>query len=198
MVRRKAIVVHDAEHDATNDDGLFHAGLLTMISNSELESVVLVAAGANPDRSNVAAKTQVLQYTAQHPHNPIVSDVEYILSLPIGWKPKVQFAKLTTKNGSGSVAELPTYLHETSLAADTLPDVKEHTLIEEFNKGVIFCGHAPGYASFIKDMYAKGADFSRCDIIIQGASEDDQIASTYNDKDGWSGPEDRAHYLNMF
>lgn len=197
----RVLVVHDAEHDATNDDGLFHAGLLSMISNSELESVTLVAAGADPARSNLAAKTQVLQYTELchgHPRHPLVSDVEYLLHLPPGWKPKVRFAEMATTNGAGTVAELPPYLHFARLAAGTLPNENEEALINEINNGVIFCGHAPGYASFIKDMHSKGADFSRCDIIIQGASEDNQIASTYNDKDGWDSSEDRARYLDMF
>lgn len=199
--KTKVIVVHDAEHDATNDDGLFHAGLLSMITNSELESVTLVAGGVNPSRSNLYAKTQVLQYTEQcnnHPLNPLVSEIEYILQLPPGWKPKVRFAKITTTNGSGSVAELPSYLYISSLAANTIPDEIEKTLIDDINKGVILCGHAPGYASFIKVMHAKGANFSQCDIIIQGASEDNQIASTYNDKYGWNSPEDRDQHLKMF
>ena len=201
MPPSRVLVVHDAEHDATNDDGLFHAGLLSMISNSEQDRVTMVAAGADPSRSNLAAKAQVLQYTEQchgHTRHPVTSDVEYLLHLPPGWKPKVRFAEIENTNGAGSVAELPPYLHFARLAAGTIPNENEETLINEINKGVIFCGHAPGYASFIKDMHTKGADFSRCDIIIQGASEDNQIASTYNDKDGWDSPEDRARYLDMF
>lgn len=194
----RVLVVHDAEHDATNDDGLFHAGLLSMISNSELESVTLVAAGADPSRSNIAAKTQVLQYTEQCHTPPVVSDIEFLLHLPPGWKPKVRFAEMTTINGAGTVAELPPYLHFARLAASTIPNESDEVLINEINNGVIFCGHAPGYASFIKDMHSKGANFSRCDIIIQGASEDNQIASTYNDKDGWDSSEDRARHLDMF
>lgn len=198
MSSARVIVVHDAEHDATNDDGLFHAGLLSMISNSDLESVTLVAAGADPSRSNLAAKTQVIQYTEQCHGHPLVSDVEYLLHLPPGWKPKVRFAEIATINGTGTVAELPPYLWFARLAAGTLPNESEEVLINDINNGVIFCGHAPGYASFIKDMHSKGADFSRCDIIIQGASKDNQVASTYNDKDGWDSSEDRARHFDMF
>lgn len=201
MAPARVLVVHDAEHDATNDDGLFHAGLLSMISNSELDSVTLVAAGADPSKSNLAAKTQVLQYTELcrgHPRHPLVSDIEHLLHLPPGWQPKVRFAEMTTTSGAGSVADLPPYLYTARLTAQTLPNETDEALINEINEGVIFCGHAPGYATFIKDMHAKGADFSRCNIIIQGASEDNQIISTYNDKDGWDGPKDRAQYLEMF
>ena len=201
MPTAKVLVVHDAEHDATNDDGLFLAGLLSMISNSELEGVTLVAAGANPSRSNLAAKTQVLQYTEllhDQPRHPLVSEVEYLMQLPPEWKPRVRFAEMKNTSGAGTVAELPPYLHFARLAAGTIPDENEKALIDAINEGVIFCGHAPGYATFIKEMHAKGADLSRCDIIVQGASEDNQIASTYNDKDGWNDPEDRARYLGMF
>lgn len=206
MALKTVVVIHDTEHDSANDDAISHAGLLRLVSRGDIETLVLVASGADPDKSNLAAKTQVLQYSELfHPLSlsapdavPLVCEVEYLLRLPPFWAPRVRFFETAVGGGSGTVADLPAYLKERSLSANTIPNENAEDIVERISAGAVICAHAPGYAQFLKTMHASGADFSRSTIIIQGAPADDQVASTYNEKDGWNTPKERHELLQQF
>jgi len=206
MALKTVVVIHDTEHDSANDDAISHAGLLRLVSRGDIETLVLVASGADPDKSNLAAKTQALQYSELfHPLSlsapdaiPLVCEVEYLLRLPPLWAPRVRFFETAVGGGSGSVADLPPYLRERSLSARTIPNENTEDIVKMISRGAVICAHAPGYAQFLKTMHASGADFSKSTIIIQGAPSDDQVASTYNEKDGWNTPNERQDFLQQF
>ena len=192
--------VHDSEHDPSLDDTFANAGVLTLVNNKLIKEATFIATGRNPKASNIAVKIQSLQYSQSYScrDQPLVVDIDGISLLPNEWHEKIFFIETDEGSGEGIVAEPHISLKIPALSANTIPNTNKQKLLKDIDNGVILCAHAPGYANHIKDMVKLGADYSNSILIVQGAINENELFSTYNEKYGWLSLEERKKYFEKF
>ena len=156
----------------TNDYTLFHKAIFSLLSEKQINTATFIATGLNTSQSNLAAKVQTLIYSeTYHQRNslnmPLVSEIEYILQLPPGWKPRVYFTMIDNiQSSKANAISFPEHLRYSALAAATIPNITNDQLIKNINQGIIFIAQTSDYLLFIKQTRQLGANFSNSILII--------------------------------
>ena len=180
--------VHSLEYDPKLGDAFINNGLFKMLINNDIDKVTLIAAGQKPKQSHLAAKTQAFQfsntYTPIFRCSPLVCDIESIVHLPANWSPKVSFFSLFKNKCSTSMdcsCKLPPYLHEPSLCAQTIPDIKLEYLLQEITEGTLIYCQALEYIDYIKYLNKSGVDFGKSILVLKNTYIDDPLSIYSND-----------------
>lgn len=191
--------IGDQGHDPAGDDEQTNSGLFELIKNKYIDSITFISSGRFPNKSNNIVKNQSVIFSKLHMKNyPMIFYADKVIETNEEWNPSIGFYETSQGGGIGLVSNPPTHLYNIGKEVEAIKKKSEEKLIEETNNGIILLANAPGYAIYLQNMVDKGADFSKSILIIQGATNEKDVFTTYNEKYGWASIEQRAKYLDKF
>lgn len=191
--------IGDQGHDPAADDEQTNSGLFELLKNKLIEKITFISSGRFPNKSSVIVKCQATIFSKLHmKYYPMIFCSDKVIETQEKWNPSIDFYETTQGGGIGLVSNPPQHLSEVAKEATVIKNKSEDKLIEETNKGIILLANAPGYANYLQHMSEKGADFSKSILIIQGATNEEEVFTTYNEKYGWGSIEQRAKFLDKF